>query len=204
MSWLFGEPGMPSHEVRIIASMLTSDFLVDFKMKTEAKWAAKQLDRSLYGFQIVRGTRWLPGLSDAQILDYERDLKVTFPPDYRLLLRHLNGTDRETVNIYGDCGEPHRTDIGVYSYPRDLSRVRGLLEEWSQDWPEISAVYGLSDQDRCVPIYAHRGILCRSAGGDAPVFSIMGDDAVLYESDLRSYLIREFLEDPFPWKRRNL
>lgn len=176
--------------------MLSSEFLIDFKKKTEAAWAAKRLNPSLYGFQIVPGTRWLPGLSDIEIQAYQKDIGLTFPPDFSLFLRHMNGTDRGTLNIYGSCGEKHRSDVGVYSYPRDLNRIRSLMDEWSLDWPEISSVYQLGPKDRCVPIYGHRGILCRMGMEVCHVFSIMGDDAVLYDDDLGSYLKREFLDPP--------
>lgn len=169
---------------------MNAGFLADFKRKTEARWASLKLNPNQYGFQFVPHTRWLPGLSEDQIRAYERDLNLVFPEDFRMLLRHLNGTNLETRDLHSGM-----TRVGVYSYPRDLDRVRGLMEEWRLEWPGVCDTYGLAPDDRCVPIFGHRGILCRKRGGSTPVFSLWGDDVIVYEEDLRSYLVREFLED---------
>lgn len=170
-------------------------FLVDFKRRTEERWANARLELWIYGFQIQPGTRWLPGLSDSQIDEYQAVLGVTFPHDFREFLRHFNGTDRENLNIYGNSGEPHRTRPGAYSYPRDLAAVRALMSEWEADWPEIVESCELDPAARCVPIYLHRGVLCGPDLGRSTVMSIMGTDAIVYAPDLRSYLEKEFLRE---------
>lgn len=170
--------------------MLTAEFLAGFKRDTEAHWNVPLRDPRVWGFQFVPGTRWLPGLSDDQIRAYERDLGVAFPADFRLFLRHLNGTDPRLKH-----SQTGQSSVGVYSYPRDLKLVRQYMEEWSHDWPGVCETYQLDPDDRCVPIFAHRGVLCRKEGGTSPVFSLWGDDVILYEEDLRSYLVKEFLEN---------
>ncbi len=170
-------------------------FLIDFKRRTEERWARARIVPDIYGFQTQPGTRWLPGLSDSRIDEVQAALGVTFPDDFREFLRHLNGTDRETVNVYGTSGEPRRTGTGVYSYPRDLAAVRALMSEWEADWPEITEDCGLDPSVRCVPIYLHRGVLCGPDLGRSTVMSIMGTDAIVYGPDLRTYLEKEFLGD---------
>src|SRR5262245_16473756 len=112
-----------------------SDFIVDdkflheFKGQTEARWQNCQINRGICGFQFQPSTRWNPGLTDQEIENYEKSLGVGFPNDFKRMLRVVNGTDLPTLNVYGMCGEPHTTSVGVYSFPRDLSIVKGLMKE---------------------------------------------------------------------------
>src|SRR5215467_5581370 len=108
--------------------MLDSDFLKSFKQATEDKWRNKSIDPSICGFQFQQGTRWIPGLSNEQILDFESALRVRFPLDFRTFLREMNGTDLPTINVYGSYGEPHRQSVGVYSFPRDIELVKERIE----------------------------------------------------------------------------
>jgi cell wall assembly regulator SMI1 len=95
--------------------MLNRDFLLKFNRTTELSWSEQSINPAIYGFQFQRGTHWNPGLSNAEIAEYESVLGVQFPRDFRALLQVMNGTDIPTLNVYGYCGEPHRTSVGVYS-----------------------------------------------------------------------------------------
>src|SRR5262245_45285354 len=119
--------------------MISSEFLTRFKAATEAKWRRASIDPVIYGFQFLPGTRWNPGLSEAAIREYEKVLGVRFPGDFRAFLRCMNGTDQETLNIYGSSGEPSRRSVGVYAYPRDIEIVRRHIEDISPHLDEISA-----------------------------------------------------------------
>jgi hypothetical protein len=59
--------------------MLDSEFLRGLKQATEAKWRVKPINPTIYGFQFQQGTRWKSGLSNEQVADYERALRVLFP-----------------------------------------------------------------------------------------------------------------------------
>ena len=136
-------------------------FLTAFKRKTESLWQSIQIDPTIYGFQMQRGTRWLPGLDEGEIAGYQADLGVQFPLEFKRMLSVMNGTDLPTVNVYGSCGEPHRSSVGVYSYPRDLSTVKRLMHEIHQDRAEITAVlleqeFKLEEYSGLVPVsYTH-------------------------------------------------
>jgi hypothetical protein len=43
----------------------------------------------------------------------------------------MNGTDQETLNVYGSSGEPSRRSVGVYAYPGDaaLDELRHGIQE---------------------------------------------------------------------------
>jgi len=180
--------------------MLTDDFLSDFKRATEAGWSERSVNPTLYGFQFQRGTRWNAGLPDEQISEYEQALEVRFPHDFKSFLREMNGTGLPTLNIYGNCGEPHRQAVGVYSYPRDLEIVKQLMKEMRASHEEIAidlAEQGveLPAEASLVPIYGHRYVVCTSNLNSSVVLSVVlkDTDAIVYGNSLREYLEREFL-----------
>jgi hypothetical protein len=147
--------------------MISADFFTRFKQVTEERWSKCSINPSLYGFQFQRGTRWNPGLSDKKIVEYEDIFKIRFPNDLKAFLRHVNGTDLPTLNVYGQCGEPYRQSVGVYSYPRDIEIVRQRIEclrDWRTELVETLAEQGfaLGDGTDLVPIYGHRYVVCTS------------------------------------------
>jgi hypothetical protein len=85
--------------------MISDNFLAEFKSSTEKKWSLTSLNPKIYGFQIQQGTHWNPGLSDEKIAEYENFTGARFPHDFKKFLKAMNGTDRETINIYGSSGE---------------------------------------------------------------------------------------------------
>lgn len=175
------------------------EFLLEFKRETEARWRDSAINPTVYGFQLQRGTRWLPGLTDHDIKAYEAALNARFPDDFRHMLRVMNGTDLPALNVYGSNGEPHRTRVGVYSYPRDLPVVLELRKDAEKDRVEIAASllsqgFTLDPAASLVPVYTHHYIVCISADpASSVVVSIMAAEAIVYAGSLRSYLQLEFL-----------
>jgi hypothetical protein len=183
--------------------MLNRDFLLEFKKTTELNWSQQSINPAGYGFQFQRGTRWNLGLSNAEIAGYENVLGVQFPLDFRAFLQVMNGTDIPTLNVYGYCGEPHRTSVGVYSYPRDLKTVEQRIEDVRESRNEIAADlreqgFDLSAQAGLVPIIGHRYVVCTSNLNCSVVLSIVVHDvdAIVYGNSLQEYLEREFLRPP--------
>ena len=177
---------------------LTEAFLTSFRRDSERRWASLEMDREVYGFQFQKGTRWLPGLSEGEIEAFEARLKATFSPDVRLFLRHMNGTDLPTKNIYGDSGEPPALWPGIYSYPRDLTWVKSQVKEVRGHFKAIQAEledqgFTLHPQAFLLPIYGHRFVVCTPASTSSPVLSLHGTDAIVYAKDLRAFLEMEFL-----------
>jgi hypothetical protein len=88
------------------------------------------------------GMRWLPGLTDRQIADYEYQMGFAFPEVYKMYLRYMNGTEQytymveETVTRGGsDPTDRYVIDRKVeevghlyHSYPRDLSDVEKTID----------------------------------------------------------------------------
>jgi hypothetical protein len=175
------------------------DFIEQFRKDTEARWRAASINPHIYEFQIQPGTKWNPGLNDPEIAAYENALSARFPHDFRTFLRAMNGTDLPTLNVYGYCGEPHRESVGVYSYPRDLERIKSLIEMGREGWDVLITTmadqgFSLDEAASLVPIYAHRYVVCTSDLDSSVVLSIAdAEDAIVYGSSLQEYLEREFL-----------
>jgi hypothetical protein len=178
---------------------ITKQFLEKFKRTTEERWESKHIDDAIYGFQIVPGTRWNPGLSEEEIAQYADALSVQFPDDFRTFLCIMNGTNIPTLNVYGRSNEPTRTGIGAYSYPRDIDFVKHLVGKVGEAAEELRVTmaedgFDLPEDCGFVPIYGHRYLLCTSDSRRSVVLSIaMPSDAIVYGETLEEYLIREFL-----------
>lgn len=170
-----------------MSAPLTREFLDGLRRRTEERWAAAGPRPGVLGFQFARGTRWLPGLPPDRLAAYEAALGARFPDDLRLLLSALNGT------------EP----AGVYSYPRDLDRVRGLADAWRADRAGIArdlAEQGapLAAGDVLVPLFGHRAAVCGADPRSCRVLSVVEGDSVVYAGGLRAWLERELLEPDRP------
>ena len=176
---------------------IDEQFICSFILETEKVWHNKQISPGTFGFQFQRWTRWLPGLSSAQIKEFESILGFSFPAQLRLLLKSANGTDLPTINVYGNSGEAHRTSVGVYSYPRDLGLVEGRIQDLNAEWKAINEILLDAGFDanrvRFLPFYIHRYIVCSEEFPNCPVLSIYGADAIVYADNLRDYLEMEFL-----------
>lgn len=104
-----------------IPTKFDEEFLAWFRDATEHVWAhapQQQIDeegRPIYGMQWQTGTRWLGGLSEAEIESVERSWSLYFPSDYRLFLRTLHATDRPMIYDHAD----DVPDGGTLRGPRD-------------------------------------------------------------------------------------
>lgn len=177
--------------------MLTLDFLKRFKADTESVWNARKLNPGIYGFQIQKETKWLPGLTSSEILEYEAVLGFSFPDDVKLFLGFMNGLDTPEINIYGNDGTPHANAYTFYSYPRDLESVKQMVSYIEEDYEEIldalSEEMEITTTYKFLPIYSHRYVVCSDDPRQSTVVSIYGTDAIVYGQNLQEYLLNEFL-----------
>ena len=174
-------------------------FFVWLKKTSENLWGITEINRIIYGFQIQKGTKWLPGLSEPDIAEYERIMGFGFPEVYKLFLRHMNGIDKHTINIYAESGEPYRYGVGFFSYPRDLdllkARIAGVLEAFQITPGTISE----QNIPHIMPIIEHRFLVMDRCEGN-PVLSIHEDDLILYAASLPQLLIAEIFQGWDPKK----
>lgn len=157
----------------------------------------------IYGFQIQKGTKWNPPLNDGQIKKYEKELGFGFSEIYRIFLRHMNGTDKPALNVYGRSGAPHAYAPAYYSYPRDLETVKEMIQWICESFKiEVADIDG-NKIPFILPIVSHRFLIVDKAGKN-PVLSMHGDDVIPYASSLRTFLVNDIfrmhaLEENMPY-----
>ena len=180
--------------------MLTTSFLKEFRRITESNWAEQSVKPDVYGFQFQRGTRWNPGLSAEGLTEYQRTVGFEFPNDCKAFFTEMNGTDIPAINVYGNSGEPSRTSVGVYSFPRDIERIVQRIDDVDQNRAEITADlaeqgYELPPNTRLLPFFSHRYVVCGPDTDISTVLSVIAYDvdAIVYATSLQEYLEREFL-----------
>lgn len=89
--------------MRLISAPLSFDeaFLAWFRARTEAAWSTytprtfeDYVRAGVGGLDWQRDTRWLHGLTEAEISAAEARWQLRFPPDFRLFLAQLHTIDR--------------------------------------------------------------------------------------------------------------
>ncbi len=195
--WVFYS--MPMHKPKKAAPEEPAQFFGWLKQETETYWKDAKLKDDIYGFQIQAGTRWNEGLSDAEIASFEKKMGFAFPPIYKLYLKSMNGTDKETINIYGRSGEPVRYGTGFYAYPRDLAKVREMIAWIYESCHVTPADVEAREIPHIMPIVAHRFLVMDRCASN-PVLSMYGDDIIPYGTDLmdflRPFVISDVPQDP--------
>ena len=176
--------------------MIDEVFLDSFIQETETLWR----HRPILGFGSWRGAHWLPGLSQVEIGEFESEFGVHFPDDFRRLLAKCNGTEYPDQAIREGFVGASRPTENVYSYPRDVALVREAINwlDWENARINVQVVlaeqgYELESEAVLIPIFGHRYLVCGSDPSSSTVLSIVGNDAIVYGANLRTYLETEFL-----------
>ncbi|RZK22880.1 MAG: SMI1/KNR4 family protein [Hymenobacter sp.] len=105
------------------------EFIALFKDQSEKHFAELELDKDAYGLQHQKGTRWRPGLTEQELLDFQREVGFDFPAELLAFYRVMNGTDLPGVNIYGEEGLPYYYAPIYFSYPEHLFQIKQAIEE---------------------------------------------------------------------------
>lgn len=174
------------------------DYFPWLKSKSEKHWESIRINSGIFGYQIQKNTKWNPGLNHADIEKYERDLRFKFPDIYKLFLKTMNGTDKDAVNVYAETGEPYAYAPAYYSYPKDLEKVKKMIE-----WICESFNIDINDIDGekipfIIPIIGHR-FLIAGKSEEHPILSMYGDDVIPYSPSLQDFLtsniFNEYLQE---------
>jgi hypothetical protein len=169
------------------------EFFPWLKKASEEYWESVEINRGIYGFQVQKGTKWLRGLSDEEIAKYEKEMGLSFPEIYKLYLRHMNGTDKPTINVYGECGEPYRYASGYYSYPRDLDDMKDTIKWIYDDFGATPEFVEANKIPRIMPIVSHR-FLVMDRCAENPVLSMFGRDTIFYAPSLESFMVNDIFK----------
>lgn len=167
------------------------EFFPWLKVKSEKLWATRQS----YS-RIPLSTKWLPGLTDNQIINYEKEMGFTFPEVYKMYLRNMNGTEKYVHTWWEEssgwsaeygysAGSRKREDIdSFYSYSRD---AKYLKEKFG--W-----IFKQNELDRegiphLIPIVSHRFLVIDRCEIN-PVLSIY-EDVLPYADSLENFLLND-------------
>ncbi len=194
------------------------EFLHWFRETTEAVWQnhrpitlKEQKRYGVGGSDWKTGTKWRPGLTDAQIADLERAEGRPFPEDYRLFLSILGAPDRKQIG-FGFRGheliEREHASLPDWLDPQDIaSRRADFLESilfdvkhdmWLSFWGEepnslsekINRVTKLVEEaPPLLPVFEHRAIPSVRSDRPLPVLSIHQTDAIVIASSIREALL---------------
>ncbi len=163
------------------------------KKMSEKIWENLEMKRGIFGFQTQKETKWLEGLTEAEITEYEIELGFAFPEIYKFYLRNMNGTDKPAINNYGDS-EIIAYAPDYYSFPRDLEavkdRIRWIYDEFFIDEEEIKR----EKIPHIIPIVGHRFLIADNCA-ENPVLSMYGRDVVVYAPNLQKFLIADIFEN---------
>jgi len=175
-----------------------NEFFPWLKEESEKLWATTRPNST-----IPAGMKWLPGLTDNQIADYEKEMGFAFPEIYKMYLRCMNGTEK-SMHTYWEEGSGWSGEYGYptggrnrevvdsfYSYPRDIEYLRTKFG-WAFGW-----VYGAfrikqKEFDRkgiphIMPIISHRFLVIDRCEIN-PVLSIY-EDVLPYADSLNNFLL---------------
>ena len=163
------------------------EFFVWLKESSERYWENIEIKKGIFGFQTQSKTKWLAGLSEKKIKEYEKELGFLFPEIYKLYLQNMNGTDKPAINIYGHS-ETVAYASEYYSYPRDLEIVKDKIK-WIYEEFSINEEIVLSEKiPHIIPIVGHRFLIADNCVNN-PILSIYGIDSILYAPNLESFLV---------------
>jgi hypothetical protein len=170
-----------------------SDFFLWLKETSEAFWSDIEINKGVFGFQTQKETKWLKGLSEAEIQAYEATLGWAFPEVYKNYLRNMNGTDKPAINVYGNS-EKVAYAAGYYSFPRDLAivgdKIKWIYEEFSVDEETVRR----ENIPHIIPIVSHRFLIADNCA-ENPVLSMQGRDSILYAPSLESFLAADIFQN---------
>jgi hypothetical protein len=167
------------------------EFFPWLKGLSEKLWEEIEIQKGIYGFQVQKGTKWLTGLSDSEILDFEEELGFIFPEIYKIFIKNMNGTDKPAINIYGNF-ESVTYSPNYYSFPRDLeiikNNIQWIYEEFEIDEETVSR----EKIPHIIPIVGHRFLIADNCE-ENPILSMYGADSIPYSPNLESFLTKEIL-----------
>ncbi|HEY0458647.1 MAG TPA: SMI1/KNR4 family protein [Pyrinomonadaceae bacterium] len=160
---------------------------------SEKLWESIEIKRGIYGFQTQKGTKWLDGLSEVEIKEFESEVGFQFPEIYKFYLRNMNGTDKPAKNIYGN-EETVGFSPNFFSYPRDLKIIRDRINWIYDEFLVDEEVVKRQRIPHIIPIVSHRFLVADNCA-ENPVLSMFGKDVIVYAPNLQFFLVAEIFRD---------
>ena len=160
---------------------------------SEKVWENIELQEGVFGLQTQKQTKWVEGLPEEEIEEYESELGFAFPEIYKIYLKNMNGTDKSAVNIYGN-GENVAYAPNYYSFPQDLEivkdRIQWIYKEFLIDEEDVRR----RKIPHIIPIVSHRFLIADNCA-ENPVLSMYGSDVILYAPNFQSFLVADIFRN---------
>ena len=199
-------------------------YLAQFRALSDAYWSS-HVERDLEEFRAngvggatwAEGTRWKPGMSQAEIDAVEQSFGAEFPEDYRGFLATLNAATKPAIwylfkgdtlhpaparHVFTDWtdgqGDIKRALDGVVSGVLfDVERNALWLDEWGERPNEKSARADLvtsliTSAPKLIPLHSHRFLIAGLDLEPSPVVSIMQSDVIFYAESIEACLAADF------------
>jgi hypothetical protein len=149
-----------------------------------------------------RGVPFEAGLSDAEADGVEAELGFRFPSDLRDFLRAGLPVGEGFPNWRREDRESLRERLAgpVEGVLFDVGHNGFWLDDWGPRPPSLGEAQAavrrlVAAAPVLVPVYSHRMMPDRPHVAGNPIFSVHQTDIIYYGTDLRDYLIHEFLAD---------
>jgi SMI1 / KNR4 family (SUKH-1) len=167
--------------------MTNIEIFQKLKKKSEEYWSKIELNPRIYGFQVQKGTKWKEGLTKKEIENFEQILGFRFPQIYKDYLTVMNGTEKDTINIYGNSGEEFNYGKGYYSYPEDIEEIKDNINWILESFKVTTEDIVKKHIPNIIPIVSHRFLIADKCVAN-PILSMYGDDVILYDNALPSFI----------------
>ena len=153
------------------------------------------------------GTHLGPALTEARLLELEREHAVRIPAELRALLS-VAVPLAEGFTPWGDDDESCARRVDAFSWPEvgvlfDVEHNAFWLDAWGPRPAETPAAIArarrhMSSVPALVPVYGHRYLACEPELVGSPVLSVYQTDVILYGADLADWARCEFEKAPIP------
>jgi hypothetical protein len=140
------------------------------------------------------------GLSDAEVQQTEELYRFRFPPDLRAFLQAGLPVGAGFPNWRSESSDSlrQRLRISLEGMLFDVEHNEFWIDDWGPRPERLVDALALAEQlvaraPALIPVYLHRMIPDRPCADGNPVFSVHQTDIIYTGTDLRDYLIHEFL-----------
>lgn len=175
---------MTTSEYKKLNNSLTSFELI--KQKSEQYWEQIDLEVS-YGFQIQQNSKWKKGLTDEQLIDFQKQLGIQFPESLKSYYKTMNGLDKPGLDNNGGKGEIEFGPI-FYSYPDDIEEIRSNINWILEANTVTKEVIIEQNVPLLFPYLGHRFLVLNK---EQRVLSMHGRDIIYWAYNLSKGIARD-------------
>lgn len=168
------------------------DFFETVKRLSEKYWTTTNINKRIYGFQIQRNTKWKDGLTDNQIDNFEKSLKIKFPTGLRNFYKTMNGLDKPGRNVYGNDGTEHTFSHLYYSYPDDIEVIKEKIEWILESNNLTNDKLDTDGIPKIFPVTGHRFIILDD---NNQILSMYGDDIIFWAENISKLIATDIFDN---------